>query len=107
MYEVRLEQYSGPLDKLLELIEEKKLEPTQVSLAAVTADFISYVEKLEQEKDVDPGVLADFVVVAARLLVIKSKVLLPGLELTEEEKVDIADLENRLKIYQEFKLASV
>lgn len=106
-YEVRLDQFNGPLDKLLELVEEKKLEPTQVSLAAVTADFIKYVEQLEKEQGVETSILADFVVVAARLLVIKSKVLLPSLELTEEEKVDVADLENRLKIYQQFRLASV
>lgn len=102
MYEIKLEQFSGPLNKLLELIEAKKLEITEVSLAAVTADFIGFVEKLEKEKGVEPGVLADFIVIAARLLLIKSKVLLPNLELTEEEKVDVADLEQRLKIYREF-----
>ena len=121
-FEVRLEQFNGPLHKLLELIEEKKLEVTQVSLAAVTADFIGYVEKLEKAcppdfeqtksglagrsgkvgRGVDASILADFIVVAARLLLIKSKVLLPDLTLTQEEQIDIADLENRLKVYQQF-----
>jgi len=104
MYEVRLDQFSGPMEKLLELIESQKLEITQVSLAAVTADFIRHVESLGER--VDSTILADFVVVAARLLLIKSKTLLPSLELTDEEQGDIIDLELRLRLYQEFKVAS-
>ncbi len=105
MYEVKTDQFSGPLEKLLELIEEKKLEVTTISLGEVTADFMQYLQTLaEQAKH--PSVLADFVVVASRLLLIKSKSLLPSLELTQEEERDIHDLEARLKIYQEFKTAS-
>ncbi len=93
------------MEKLLELIEEQKLEVTQVSLASVTADFIKYVEGLGEQ--VEAVILADFVVVASRLLLIKSKTLLPSLELTQEEEGDILDLELRLKLYQQFKEASV
>ena len=91
--------------KLLELIEEKQLEITRVNLATVTADFIKYIEGLGE--GVMPDILSDFIVVAARLLVIKSKELLPTLELTQDEEGDILDLERRLKIYREYKLASV
>lgn len=105
MFEVKLEAYSGPMAKLLELIEEKQLEITRVNLATVTADFIRYVESLGEE--VSPEILSDFIVVAARLLLIKSKILLPSLELTDEEEGDILDLEHRLKIYREFKNASL
>lgn len=105
-YQVKLDQFSGPLDKLLELIEARQIEITQLSLANVTGDFISYVEQLEKENGIDVSVLSDFIAVAARLLLIKSKVLLPSLDLTEEEKVDIADLEHRLRVYREFKLAA-
>lgn len=104
MFEIKTQQYVGPLDKLLELIEERKLEITQISLADVTASFLDYVKKLGES--VAPGVLADFVVVATRLILIKSKVLLPEFQLTEEEEADIKDLEGRLKIYKEFKRAS-
>lgn len=100
MYEISLEQFKGPLDKLLELIEAKQMEITKVNLAAVTEDFIKYVEGLGQ--NVEPIILADFVVVASRLLLIKSKVLLPSFELTDEEEQEIGDLEHRLKIYREF-----
>ncbi|HEY4499840.1 MAG TPA: segregation/condensation protein A [Candidatus Paceibacterota bacterium] len=104
-YEVKLDQFAGPLEKLLELIEEKKMEITEVSLAAVTADFLDYLKSLDDIHK-HPSVLADFVVVASKLLLIKSKALLPILELTEEEQKDIRDLEGRLKLYQEFKQAS-
>ena len=116
MYELRLEHYQGPLDKLLELIESKKMEINAISLAAVTADFLHYLEdfkidfNLSDEQIVESAqynapleLLADFLVVASRLLLIKSKALLPSLELTNEEQAEIQDLELRLKLYQEFK----
>ncbi|OGY62356.1 MAG: hypothetical protein A2745_02055 [Candidatus Harrisonbacteria bacterium RIFCSPHIGHO2_01_FULL_44_13] len=99
-YEVKLEQFTGPLNKLLELIEARKLEITALNLAEVTEDFINYIRSLE--KGADPEILADFIVVASRLILIKSKTLLPSLELTEEEEGEIKDLEARLKIYKEF-----
>ena len=101
-YELKLEQFSGPIEKLLELIEEKKLEITQLSLAQVTADFLVYLATIEE---LAPGILADFLVVASRLLLIKSKALLPNLILDQEEEQEIRDLEERLKIYREFKAA--
>lgn len=103
-YELKLEQFSGPIEKLLELIEEKKLEITQLNLAQVTADFLAYLPTVEKAA---PGILADFLVVASRLLLIKSKALLPDLVLEEEEEEEIKDLERRLKIYQEFRAARI
>lgn len=101
-YELKLEQFSGPIEKLLELIEEKKLEITQLNLAQVTADFLTYLTTIEKRA---PNILADFLVVASRLLLVKSKALLPNLVLEQEEEEGIRDLEERLKIYQEFKAA--
>ena len=95
MYEVKINQFSGPLEKLLELIEEKKMEITALSLAEVTGGFFNYVKRVES--DIDPKILADFLVVAAKLVLIKSKALLPGLELTQEEELDIKDLEQAAK----------
>lgn len=122
-YELKFEQFSGPIEKLLELIEEKKLEITEFSLAQVTGDFLNYLntltntdltrtntdtEKVSESQrlvGVSPCLLADFLVVASRLLLIKSKALLPSLVLDQEEEQEIRDLEERLKIYQEFKAA--
>src|SRR5258706_15754469 len=101
-YELKIEQYEGPLEKLLQLIEERKLAITEISLAAVTDDFLKYLETM---LEVPPGVLADFIVVASRLVLIKSKSLLPELPLTEEEEEDIKDLEQRLLLYKRLKEA--
>ncbi len=106
-YEVKSDKFSGPLSKLLELVEEKKLEVTAISLAEVTADFLKYFSNVEEEEKNKPRFLADFIAVASRLILIKSKALLPNLELTAEEEAEIKDLEERLKIYKEFALAKI
>jgi len=100
-----LEFYKGPIEKLLELIEEQKLEVTRVSLVQVTGDFLKYIESLKvgKEGSIEPQILADFLVVASKLLLLKSKALIPALELNEEEEEEIRDLETRLKIYAELK----
>lgn len=109
MYELKLEQFTGPIEKLLGLIEEKKLEITELSLAEVTADFLNYLNSLKsadgEVKSIDSRILADFIVVASQLLLIKSKALLPNFQLTGEEEKDIKDLQNRLHFYQQFKPA--
>ena len=106
-YAVDTSVYKGPIEKLLELVEEKKLEITEVNLAEVTGDFLAYFETLRQaqgkEQQDFKSIVADFLVVASRLLLIKSRVLLPSLELDEEEEEDIRDLEFRLKLYKELK----
>jgi len=100
-YAVKLTQFEGPLHLLLELIEAEKLDISQVSLAAVTD---GYLHHLEQDHDIPPEELTDFLVVASKLLLIKSKLLLPYLFLHEDEQVD--DLEAQLKIYKEYLEAS-
>ncbi|MEK7608205.1 MAG: ScpA family protein [Patescibacteria group bacterium] len=99
-YELSLDKFQGPLDKLLELIEGKKLEITEISLAKVTDDFLAYLEKVSE---VSAALLADFLVVASRLVLIKSKSLLPEFPLTQDEEADIKDLERRLRIYKGLK----
>lgn len=99
---MQLDKFKGPLDKLLELIEERKMPISEISIAAVTDEFLKYIEKL---KEIDFEMLADFISVASKLILIKSKSLLPSLELTSEEESDIQDLQKRLVLYQELKLA--
>jgi segregation and condensation protein A len=108
-YEITLEQFSGPLEKLLALIEAEKLGIDEVSMAKVTDGFLKYLEKFKQGGEgeerfrVDLRVLADFISVASKLIFLKSKQLLPGLALTGDEEADIKELEERLKIYKEMK----
>lgn len=89
--------FEGPLDLLIELVEKRKLLINDISLASVTDDYIKQVSEM-QEKSLPHT--AQFIQLAATLLLIKSKSLLPILELTKEEEVLIDDLEDRLRQYQ-------
>ncbi len=101
-YEFKLPEFQGPIGKLLELIEAKQLEINRVNLAEVTSDFVNHLATME---NVPASVLADFVVVAAKLILIKSHTLLPSIVPTDEEESEIADLETRLAIYRELRSA--
>ncbi len=92
--------FEGPLEHLLELIEKRKLLINDVSLARVADEYIAYARTMEAHPVAET---ADFIQVASTLLLIKSKSLLPSLELTESEQGDIKDLEHRLKLYQLFR----
>jgi segregation and condensation protein A len=97
---VKIEQFEGPLDLLLQLIEGQELDITTLSLANVTEQFLDYVKQLQQK---DPTHLADFLMIAAKLLVIKSKALLPNLDLGIEEEETAYDLTQQLLIYKKYK----
>lgn len=96
-FTVKQDRFEGPLDLLLDLIEKRKLFVNDVSLAKVADDYIAYVQN---NSDVPVADSAHFVLVASTLLLIKSKSLLPTLNLTFEEQASIHDLEARLKIYE-------
>lgn len=97
VFTVKHEQFEGPLDLLLDLIEKRKLFVNDVSLAKVADDYIAYVQNTGEFPVADS---AHFILVASTLLLIKSKSLLPTLNLTVEEQASIHDLEARLKIYE-------
>lgn len=99
-YEVNIEQFEGPLSLLLQLIEKDELDITELSLANVTDDYLNYVNT---SPNIRPEELADFLIVASKLILIKSKQLMPSLVTPEEEGLD---LETQLKMYREFVQAS-
>jgi segregation and condensation protein A len=101
---VKQEHFEGPLDLLLSLIEKRKLFVNDIALAKVTDDFIAHIQSLGQFPMADS---ANFILIASTLLLIKSKSLLPALDLTGEEEQGIHDLETRLKIYREIKNAGL
>ena len=103
-YQVKLQQFEGPLPLLLELIEKQKLDITTVSLAQVADDFLGY---LETGKNINLANLSEFLLIASHLILIKSKALLPFFEFTKEEEEDIEDLEERLKEYRRFKKVAI
>lgn len=85
---------------MIELVEKRKLLINDISLASVTDEYMAHVSEM-QEMSL-PGT-ANFVALAATLLLIKSKSLLPVLELTEEEESSIEELQSRLRLYQIYK----
>lgn len=101
-FQVKLPEFEGPLDLLLYLIEREELDITKVSLAKVTGAYLEYIHVLEQLQ-VDQ--VADFLVVAARLLLIKSEALLPRPPSTQpESEEDVGDeLVKQLLLYKQYK----
>ncbi len=98
-YKIKTTGFEGPFGLLLRLVEERKLFINDLSLAEVTEDYIKYINTLEKSNHVE---ISSFVVVAATLILIKSKSLLPNLNLTTEEEGDIHNLEERLRLYELF-----
>ncbi len=96
-FSIKTEAFEGPLELLLDLIEKRKLLINDISLAAVTDDYIAYVRNLQESHMVETS---QFVLIASTLLLIKSKSLLPVLDLTTEEEASVHDLEKRLRLYQ-------
>ncbi len=103
-FKIKTEAFEGPLDLLLSLVEKRKLFINDIALSKVTDDFIAHIQSF---KAIPMDVAASFILIASTLLLIKSKSLLPELNLTEEEQGDIHDLETRLKIYQRIKEVSI
>lgn len=99
---VKTPVFEGPLDLLLDLIEKRKLLINDISLASVADEYIAYVQN---SPELPVGETAEFVSLAATLLLIKSRSLLPSLMLTDEESSDIKELEYRLAVYQIIKEA--
>lgn len=97
----RIEHFEGPLDLLLQLVEQEELNISHVSLARVAEQFVEYVNATES---IPPEELADFLVVAAKLMYLKSKLLLPSFQDTELDEGP--DLETQLREYQRFVAAS-
>ena len=98
--QIKTEQFEGPLDLLLQLIEEQKLDVSTLALAKVTEQFLNYIRGLQEKNPIN---LADFLVIAAKLLVIKSKSLLPNLDLGTEDEEAAFDLTAQLLTYKKFK----
>ena len=100
-YKVRTPVYEGPIDLLLDLIERAELDITALSLAMVTDQYLDYIHGLEQK---DPNELSGFLVIAARLLQIKSEALLPRPVVREPGEEDVGHaLVDQLRLYKRFK----
>lgn len=103
-FQVKTVGFEGPFGLLLGLVEKQKLFINDVSLALVTEEYLQYLNRLQNNPDLS-GVakaneISSFILVASTLILIKSKSLLPNLDLTDEEKGDIKNLEERLRLFE-------
>jgi len=104
-YKIHLERYDGPLDLLLDLIKKQEIDIHDIPIAKITGQYLEYLHKLEQ---LDMDISADFIYIAATLIYIKSKMLLPPDPLAgpEEQEDPRADLVHRLVEHEKFKSAA-
>jgi len=105
-YKIQIPMYEGPLDLLLDLIKQQKMNIHDIQISQITAQYLDYLHKLE-ELDVD--VSAEFIYMAATLIYIKSKMLLPPDPLASEEEQAAdprAELVQRLVEHEKFKNAA-
>lgn len=96
-FAIKTETFEGPLDLLLSLIEKRKLLINDIALAQVADDYLEHIGKFEHFPTHE---VAQFLVVASTLVLIKSRSLLPEFVVSAEEEHDIKDLERRLAIYK-------
>ena len=106
-YRIKTGDFEGPIELLLALIESRKLSVNEVSIGTVADDYFQYLEELRQNPNQRHHIaIASFIVVAATLMLIKSRSLLTNFAVTEEEEADIAELEDRLRTYKAIKVYS-
>ena len=107
-FRVSLTNFDGPFDLLLNLISQHEMDITEVSLSAVTNEFIAYLKELEEDEELDQA--SEFLVVAATLLDMKVAGLLPQGELVDAEAVALLEARDllfaRLLQYRAFKEVS-
>ena len=97
----RLDQFEGPLDLLLTLIGKNKVSITDIPISLICDQYVEYIE---QAQKMDPDIASEFIVMASELMLIKSRMLLPHEEGTENDpRREIADA---LMLYQQAKLAA-
>src|SRR6476469_4459232 len=106
-FRVRLDNFEGPFDLLLNLISRRQLDVTEVALSQVTDEFISYLASMDTW---DLGKATEFLVVAATLLDLKAARLLPAAEVEDEEDLALLEARDllfaRLLQYRAYKLAA-
>ena len=104
-YKIHLESYDGPLDLLLDLIKKQEIDIHNIPIAKITGQYLDYLHKMEQ---LDMDISADFIYMAATLIHIKSKMLLPPDPFAGPEEQDDprADLVHRLVEHEKFKSAA-
>lgn len=100
---VKLQAFEGPLDLLLHLLEKNKVNIYDIPIVEITNQYMEYIREMKRQ---DLNIMSEFLVMAATLLDIKSKMLLPKEELEEEEEDPRAELVQKLLEYKMYKCMS-
>ncbi len=100
MYQLKLREFEGPFELLIESIEKQQLSINQISLAEVANQYLNYLKEIQHFPIEE---VASFIVVAATLMLVKSRTLMPLLHLSEEEEGEIQDSEDRLVLYNKYR----
>ncbi|KXO17113.1 ScpA/B protein [Clostridiales bacterium KA00134] len=102
-YSVNLPVYEGPMDLLLDLIKENEIDIYDIPIAQISDEFLNYIERA---KTINMDLTADFIIMASKLLEIKSKMMLPKKEkevISEDEEDPRDELVQKILEYQKFK----
>lgn len=100
-YEIKINDFEGPLDLLLHLIKESNVDIYDISIEDVAKQYLDYIKKMEE---LNLSIASEYLIMAAELIEIKSKMLLPKRKMDEIEEIDDReDLINRLIEYQKYK----
>ena len=102
-FTIKQGRFEGPYHKLLELIESHKLSINEISLISIADEYIAYIKSLQSHTSLNidnKDDISQFIVVAATLMLIKAKSLLPTMEYSKEEQLEISNLEYKLTLYK-------
>lgn len=98
-YNIKMENFEGPLDLLLHLVEKNKMDIMDIKISVITDQYLDYLKKM---KEMNLEITSEFIVMASKLIYLKSKSLLPSLD-SETEEDDEFDLVKLLVEYKKYK----
>jgi len=98
-YSIKIENFEGPLDLLMHLVEKNKMDIMDIKIAVITDQYLDYLKKM---KEMNLEITSEFIVMASKLIYLKSKSLLPSLD-SETEEDDEFDLVKLLVEYKKYK----
>lgn len=98
-YKVKMENFEGPLDLLCHLIDKNKMDICDIKICEITNQYLEYLKEMQQ---MNLEVTSEFIVMASRLIYLKSKSLLPTVVEDDEEEIDLVQMLIEYKKYKEF-----
>lgn len=94
-YKIILESFEGPMDLLLHLIDKAEIDIYDIPINEITEQYIEYIKKMDQ---LDLDITSEFLLMAATLLEIKSKMLLPSMKTSEDKQLEMEEIDPRIEL---------